>query len=58
MPRRPPAVRRAEALDALLAAYKIVHRMIRLHLGETTRPEIEALRALLAPLVDRINGRR
>jgi hypothetical protein len=58
MPRRPPAVRRAEALDALLAVYPIVMRLLGRKLYPRTREEVLAIAVVIAPLVTRINGRR
>jgi hypothetical protein len=58
MPRPLPAVRRAEALDALQTVYPIVTRLLGRKLHPRTRKEVLAIAVVIAPLVTRISGRR
>ncbi len=53
----PPPVTQAEAMLALLAVYQAVLRLLRRRLGRETRQDLEDIRALIAPLITRQNGR-
>jgi hypothetical protein len=53
MPLPPPQVTQAEAMLALLALYQIVQRVLRRRLGRATRQELEQMRLIIAPLLNR-----
>lgn len=49
----PSSVTRAEAIDALHHAYRIVRRLLQHRLGSRTRKKLEKLRDLLADVLIR-----
>jgi hypothetical protein len=53
MTERSPPVTRAEAIDALLHAYRIARRLLQHRLGSRTRKKLEKLRDLLADVLIR-----